>query len=367
MTDVEHSVLSPLRPARECTPFRRLLSLFAVLALCGSGAAIATVPAGASNISNERAKAKVLLRQINRMNGEVSLLGQKYDDALIKLHKFNNEIADTKNIVRNIEANEKKGNQQLRADVVFAYVTNGANVGNNPLFSKDATKLGATNVYSQLAEGNINATIASLKSDKVKLTEEKGILKAEDNHARNVARDAAKSLNTGNVIQANLNRSLAQVKGQIATYIDQAEAAAAAASSSTLNSATPTAGFPAPPPDSVANIAIRTAETYLGVPYVWGGASRAGVDCSGLIMLAYDAAGIDFPHYSGAMYEMTERVPLWDIQPGDLLFYGYDGDEHVAMYVGSGEMIEAPEAGQVVHITPIRLYGGFVGLGRPRA
>ncbi len=116
----------------------------------------------------------------------------------------------------------------------------------------------------------------------------------------------------------------------------------------------------------MAATAIRTAEEYLGVPYVWGGASRSGVDCSGLIMLAYDAAGIDFPHYSGAMYEDTERVPLYDIEPGDLLFYGPGGDEHVAMYVGGGDMIEAPETGQVVHITPIRLYGGFVGLGRPR-
>ena len=116
----------------------------------------------------------------------------------------------------------------------------------------------------------------------------------------------------------------------------------------------------------MADIAIRTAESYLGVPYVWGGASRSGVDCSGLIMLAYDAAGIYFPHYSGAMYEDTERVPLYDIEPGDLLFYGPGGDEHVAMYVGGGDMIEAPETGQVVHITPIRLYGGFVGLGRPR-
>lgn len=335
--------------------------------MCGGGLTIAIRPAGASNLSNDRAKARVLLSQINRMNGEVSLLGQKYDDALLKLHKFSNEIADTKNIVANIEANETKGNKQLRADVVFAYVTNGANVGNNPLFSKSAAKLGATNVYSQLAEGNINATIASLKSDKIELTEEKGILRGEDAHAGEVARDAAKSLNKGNVIQADLNRSLAQVKGQIATYVDQAEAAAEAASSSTLNSATPVAGFPAPPPDSVANIAIRTAEEYLGVPYVWGGASKSGVDCSGLIMLAYDAAGIDFPHYSGAMYEMTERVPLWDIQPGDLLFYGADGDQHVAMYVGDGMMIEAPETGEVVHITPIRLYGGFVGLGRPRA
>ncbi len=326
-----------------------------------------THSAGASNLSNAREKANVLLKQINRMNGEVALLGQKYDEALIKLHKFNNEIVNTKNIVANIEANENKGDRQLRADVVFAYVTNGANVGNNPLFTKNAMKLGAMNVYSQLAEGNINATIASLKNDKIELTQEKGLLNAEDTHARNVARDAAKSLHTGNLIQAQLNRSLAQVKGQIATYVDQAEAAAAAASSSTLNSAGPVAGFPAPPPDSVANIAIRTAESYLGVPYVWGGASRAGVDCSGLVMLAYDAAGIDFPHYSGAMYEMTERVPLYDIQPGDLLFYGPGGDEHVAMYVGGGMMIEAPETGQVVHITPVRLYGGFVGLGRPRA
>jgi cell wall-associated NlpC family hydrolase len=84
-------------------------------------------------------------------------------------------------------------------------------------------------------------------------------------------------------------------------------------------------------------------------------------------MLAYEAAGIDFPHYSGAQYEDTERVPLYDIQPGDLLFYGYNGDEHVAMYVGHGDMIEAEETGTQVHIVPIRLGYGFAGLGRPRA
>ncbi len=85
--------------------------------------------------------------------------------------------------------------------------------------------------------------------------------------------------------------------------------------------------------------------TYIGTWYVWGGASKSGVDCSGLIMLAYDAAGIYFPHYSGAMYEDTMRVPLVDIEPGDLLFYGYDGDQHVAMYVGDGKMIEAEMTG----------------------
>jgi cell wall-associated NlpC family hydrolase len=83
-------------------------------------------------------------------------------------------------------------------------------------------------------------------------------------------------------------------------------------------------------------------------------------------MLAYEAAGVDLPHYSGAQFDDTERVPLYDIQPGDLLFYGYNGDEHVAMYVGHGEMIEAPETGEVVHITPVRLGYGFAGLGRVR-
>jgi cell wall-associated NlpC family hydrolase len=53
------------------------------------------------------------------------------------------------------------------------------------------------------------------------------------------------------------------------------------------------------------------------------------------------------------------------MQPGDLLFYGPGGSQHVAMYVGNGQMIEAPESGQSVHITPIRLADGFVGAGRP--
>jgi cell wall-associated NlpC family hydrolase len=83
-------------------------------------------------------------------------------------------------------------------------------------------------------------------------------------------------------------------------------------------------------------------------------------------MLAYDAAGIYLSHYSGAQWDETTRVPLYDIQPGDLLFYGYNGDEHVAMYVGRGQMIEAEETGTVVHVVPIRLGYGFAGVGRPR-
>lgn len=308
-----------------------------------------------------------MLNQINRTNAQVDRLGQKYDEAQLKLHKFNNEIADTKATIAAIEKNVSKGKTQLRADVIFSYVTNGGSQGNNPLFSNNASKVGARNVYSQLAAGNINTTIASLKGDRIQITQDRGLLNAEAALARSLAIDAATSFHTAKLLQSSLKNTLGHVKGQIATDVNQAEAAATAASASTLNNAVPIAGFPAPPPDSRSNIAVGAALSYVGVPYVWGGASRSGVDCSGLVMLAYDAAGIYLPHYSGAQWNDTSRVPLIDIQPGDLLFYGYNGDQHVAMYVGNGMMIEAPETGEVVHVVPIRLGYGFAGLGRPRA
>ncbi len=145
-----------------------------------------------------------------------------------------------------------------------------------------------------------------------------------------------------------------------------------------------------PPPSSGGEIAVRAAEAELGVPYVWGGGTysgpsgsasapanqlgQPGFDCSGLVMYAWAQAGVDLAHYTGAQFQETARVPLSDIQPGDLLFYGPGASEHVAMYIGGGMMIEAPETGQDVHITPIRTdpvsdaadgYEPFVGAGRP--
>ncbi len=323
--------------------------------------------AGASTISNERAKAAILYRQIQSINSRVGVLGQKYDEAHVKLEHFNNQIKNTKNVVASIESNVVKGTAQLRQDAIFAYVTNGVAASNNPLFSNHGADIGATNVYNQLAEGNVATTLANLKNYKIQLTKERWILANEDRQAAAAERSAARAFHEAQALQHSLNSTLHQVKGTIATFIAQQQAAAAAKSRASLSGARPIPGFPAPPPNQRAAIAIRAAESYLGVPYVWGGASRRGVDCSGLIMLAYEAAGIFFPHYSGAQFADTIRVPLWNLEPGDLLFYGYNGDEHVSMYIGHGEMIEAPSTGYTVHITPVRLGYGFAGAGRPRA
>jgi cell wall-associated NlpC family hydrolase len=111
--------------------------------------------------------------------------------------------------------------------------------------------------------------------------------------------------------------------------------------------------------------AIQAAETQIGVPYVWGGETPGvGFDCSGLVQWAFAQAGISLPRTSGAQFGATTQIPLADIEPGDLLFYGPDGSDHVAIYIGGGEMIEAPETGESVHITGVRTGGEFAGVGR---
>jgi len=343
-----------------------MVSILAVVAVCLGTVTSSSHLALAGTLGTDRARANQLLKQINRINAHVGFLGQKYDLAKIKLNKIGNEIRNTKAEVKIIKKNVVNGDAQLRAEAVFAYVTNGSAASTNPLFSNNASKVGATNVYNQLAQGNVAATLSNLKNYKIELTQERSILAGEVGRAASLTRSAARAFHSADVYQSTLNQALAQVKGNIATFIAQAQAAASAKTVSTFNAQSLADGIVNPPPDSRANIAINAAMQYLGTPYVWGGASHSGVDCSGLIMLAYDAAGIYFPHYSGGQYQDTMRVPLVDIEPGDLLFYGYGGDEHVAMYVGAGKMIEAEMTGTLVHIVPVRLGYGFVGLGRPR-
>ena len=119
---------------------------------------------------------------------------------------------------------------------------------------------------------------------------------------------------------------------------------------------------PAPEPEHVygagAETAIAAAEGYLGVPYVWAGESYDGVDCSGLTMLAYQAAGISLTHSSRVQYGEGQQVDLADAQPGDLVFWSEDGTQegiyHVAIYLGDDQMIEAPTFGVPVRITEMR-------------
>lgn len=124
---------------------------------------------------------------------------------------------------------------------------------------------------------------------------------------------------------------------------------------------------------------IERAMTQQGVPYAWGGGNyhgptlgirdygvadahgdyaKVGFDCSGLMMYAFYAVGIELDHYSGSQYNAGRQVPVSEMKRGDMLFWGAGGGQHVALYLGDGKMLEAPQSGSYVKISDVR-WGGM--------
>lgn len=115
---------------------------------------------------------------------------------------------------------------------------------------------------------------------------------------------------------------------------------------------------------------IRRGMSQMGVPYSWGGGTAAGpsrgiddgagtvgFDCSGLILYSFAGVGIRLPHYSGDQYNLGRKIPAAMARRGDVIFYGPGGSQHVALYLGNGQMLEAPYTGSTVKISPVRTSG----------
>ncbi len=111
--------------------------------------------------------------------------------------------------------------------------------------------------------------------------------------------------------------------------------------------------------------AVQVAKQQLGKSYVWGAEGTTTFDCSGLTLYAWRAAGVNLPHSSRVQYSITRRISRDQLQPGDLLFFAKPGRaiHHVAMYIGDGQMIEAPHRGAKVRIRPANRRD-YVGAGR---
>jgi cell wall-associated NlpC family hydrolase len=108
--------------------------------------------------------------------------------------------------------------------------------------------------------------------------------------------------------------------------------------------------------------AASIALQYLGVPYVYGGSTPSGFDCSGLVMYVYAQLGISLPHYTVAQWNATQPISQSEMQPGDLVFF--DGLGHVGIYIGNGQFVDAPHTGSVVRIDSIAGFGSFDGARR---
>ena len=131
--------------------------------------------------------------------------------------------------------------------------------------------------------------------------------------------------------------------------------------------------LPDVPTNTLGGQAVALAYQFLGIPYLWGGATPAGFDCSGLTMYVYAQLGIKLGHYTGFQYYEGRRVPRDQLEAGDLVFFHANSagvPQHEGMYIGDGSFIHAPHTGDIVRISSLfdtRYALSYVGAVRPYA
>jgi peptidoglycan DL-endopeptidase CwlO len=362
-----------------------------------------TRPASADQISSEKAQAAAIAAKIQATQGQIQALTGQVQAADYRLSQLEAQIAANQAEVTKDQAEVTKDQSQLRAQAISDYTSSGTSNQITQMFSGSPNTSDVRAEYSSIATGNVTTTIDKLHTAQVQLETTQGALKQQQSQAQTTKDSLSSAESQANALVAQDSQTLSSVNASISTLVKQqedaqaaaakaaqvaafnqrvaaaqkAQAAAVASSSSSSSSSggtsagdgggsvTLTAAANPPPVPSGAAGAIQAAESQIGVPYVWGGESPGqGFDCSGLVQWSWARAGVSLPRTSGSQYAATTHISLADIQPGDLLFYGPGGSDHVAMYIGGGEMIEAPQTGSNVHITGVRTSYGFVGVGR---
>jgi cell wall-associated NlpC family hydrolase len=152
----------------------------------------------------------------------------------------------------------------------------------------------------------------------------------------------------------------------LVTQVSRPSSAGIAPSSSAgIASSTAAAGGPAITAAQLTT-ALRAAESRRGLPYVWGAAGPTSFDCSGLVQWSFAQAGVSMPRVAADQARTGPAVPVSQLQPGDLLFYHTDPTDpgyisHVAIYLGNGWMIQAPQPGMNVQVVPASFGSQFAG------
>jgi len=362
-------------------PRRVMVPVMTLVAVLAGTAVFVTRPASGDSVAGARATAAAIEAKLSAAQNEMSALSQQYDAANARLQSIDSSIATTKATIASDQSQVNHDRNTLTKAAIANYVSDGSASSDNPIFSGNEKTIGAATEYNQIAEGDINLAMDNLHTAENTLNAQQAQLQEQQGQAEQAVQIEQNAVQQNNEEIQVQKQALAQENGEIATLVQQQQeqqlAAEKQAAETRIAAATAAAslspGFntAAPPPTASGGLgAVQAAESQLGVPYVWGGESPRGsgdpgFDCSGLTAWSWGQVGVGLPHYSGAQMSDSTPVPLSDLEPGDLLFYGAGGSQHVAMYVSPGTMIEAPESGQSVHLTGLRLGDGFVGAGRP--
>lgn len=151
--------------------------------------------------------------------------------------------------------------------------------------------------------------------------------------------------------QVELDRLRTEEQQQAALHQAEQEALLEELTQITLHDAEP-AGEQSEEVQTIAQKIILSTKEYIGVPYVWGGTTPSGFDCSGLMQYVFAKHGISLPRVSQAQQPFAKAIALTELRPGDLVFWGQPA-YHVGLYIGEGYFIHAPQPGDVVKVTHV--------------
>jgi cell wall-associated NlpC family hydrolase len=342
------------KPRRFLAAWVTIAAMMVLGASLGSSTLSSAAP---SKQQVEAAKAK-----LDALNQRLSLLVEQYDQAQIRLHEVEGQLAGAKDAADRAQAIADHALSNLNDNAARAYQGFGSQI--SELF--DATSLAD---FSDRLEflGNMAQADSDLANTADRAQQEANWLADQLRQTlaerKTIVQDLAAKRSD---IQTGIGQARALYAELNKRYLDAVAAAKAAAAAAVSANSGIVGNVPGPPPapNPNAQAAIQAAYSVIGTPYVWGAADPSvGFDCSGLTMWSWAQAGVSLPHSSAAQYAALPHVDRSNLQPGDLLFF-YTPISHVGMYLTPSTMIDANHPGDVVNVRPIN-WDSFVGAARP--
>ncbi len=349
----------------------------AVVVAVAAGLLLASGSASADNtISSKRAQAEAIMAQVQQLGVQVDQASNAYAAANVQLAKIDTDLQSNE---RNLVAARKSlgvAQGAIAGRLRDLYVNGNGDSTLEVLLGSESlddiiTRLDAIN---RVSNQDAKVLTAVKRYRKEVETRRANLQDARTTQAQVVAERAAQKRSIENQVaeqqqllasvkdeivklQAEEQQRQAELAAQARERLQAQQAAAAAAQQAAVTQSVTPDYVPDPvydpnlPPAHYTG-AVAIALQYLGIPYVWGGASPAtGFDCSGFVMFVYAQLGVSLPHNAAAQYGYGTPVPRDQLQPGDLVFF--DGLGHVGLYIGNGQFIHAPHTGDVVKISSL--------------
>ncbi len=333
---------------------RRIRVRTALIALLGV-LAVMLVAVPAASAAGSVTKAKARLRAVETRLNDVSMRSEiaveKYNQASTQLETVQAKIDENQRQLEVARQNLAQANEQLILRAQNIYKARDVGVI-DVIFQADSFDelISQMDMMERLGNSDVD-TVHAIAAYKRDIKDRRIRLEADEKAAARLLADRQQHKDELLVLEADLRDLTGRIEKQIKKLKAQAR----------LRAQLALTGFSGPipevDPDSPGHPEIvAIAQRYFGVPYVWGGASPGGFDCSGLTMYCYAQIGVGMYHGATAQQQASSPVALTDLRPGDLIFFGNASfSHHVAIFVGGTTCIEAPHTGDVVR------YGTWTG------